>query len=79
MFSLRSEGSELGLSSPGVLWDHETPEYLAFEGHQDLYVGQLEAIGNSDFTLKELTQRLTCPEFQNRGSNLKGAWIRPTC
>lgn len=55
MFSLQSEGSELGLSSPGVLWDHETPEYLAFEGHQGLYVGELEAIGNRDFTLKELT------------------------
>ena len=36
-------------------------------------------LGEKDFTLKGLTQNLTCTRTQGKSSNLIGAWARSTC
>ena len=36
------------------------------------------AVGNIHSILQEHTQNLTCSGSQERGSNLKEAWVRPT-
>ena len=52
------------------------PGHLALMASRD-YFQNPEDLGNRDFTLRWLTQNLTCYRTWGRSSNLKEAYVRP--
>ena len=81
-FSPRSKGSEsyTEVSSPRVWYKKDKPpEYLALKASRAYFPEGQRAVGNRDPTHKGHPQNLTHSRTQGRSSNLKGAWVRPTC
>ena len=81
-FSPTSKGSEslIRLLSMEVLCQEDKPpEHLYLKASRAHFQKSQKAEGNRASTLKEWTQNLTHSRIQGRSSNLKGAWVRPTC
>lgn len=49
------------------------------EGQQNLNAGEPEAVGKRDPTLKGRVPYPTQATTQGIGSDLKGAWVAPSC
>ena len=78
----RGKGSKphTGIPRPGVLhWKDEPLKYLALKASGDHLQQTQRAVENRGSALKGHTQRLTWFSTQDRSSNLKEAWSRPTC
>ena len=72
--------STLDFLAWGLALGRTPPERLALKPSGAYFPEGQRAVGNNrDSTLKGCTQNLTCSRTQGRSSNLKGAWIRPTC
>ena len=69
----------IGLHSLGVLQQEDEPQNIWLWRPAGLTFRRARGMWGTDSTLKGGTQSLSCSMTKSRSSDLKEAWVRPTC